>query len=96
MKTNYTLETVRTNLQTNQAWVERAIVRLFEKQTTEEQRAEYTKENNGVGFNSFDSKRLSYYAKWISSGKHLSGFHLEKAFKVVPKYAKQIFSLINE
>lgn len=95
-KINYTTEVVRHHLQTSQAWVEKAIIKLFELQTADEQRAEITKHVNGKGFNSCDSKKLSYYAKWLHSGRHLTGPHLQKAHKIVPKYAGQIVHLINQ
>lgn len=92
----YTLETVKENLSKNPKWVERAIVKLFEFQTADEQKSEIAMYHNNKGFNSSDAKRLSYYAKWINSGKHLTGNHLAKAQKVVPKYAKQILQLIQQ
>lgn len=92
----YSPEQIKKNLQTNQRWLERAIVVLYDYQTSDEQHAEETKHRNDVGFNSADARKLSYYAQWLKSGKHLSGNHLQKAFKVVPKYHKQILNLINE
>lgn len=91
----YDLQTVKDNLSSNQAWVEQAIIRLYEFQTSDEKAAQMAKYHNGKGFNGTDAKRLSYYAKWLHSGKRLSGPHLQKAYKIVPKYAGQILSLIN-
>jgi predicted Zn-dependent protease len=91
----YTIELVRKNLSTKRKWVEGAIVKLYEFQTAEEQKSEYTSNKNNVGFNAFDAKTLTYYAKWILSGKHLSGEYLEKAFSMVPKYAQQILNCIE-
>lgn len=92
---NYSIETVREKLATNQKWVEGAIVKLYEFQTAEEQQGEYTTKKNNIGFNAFDAKTLTYYAKWIQSGKHLSGKYLGTAYKLMPKYAGQILSCIN-
>lgn len=94
-KTMHTIETVKAKLATNQKWVERAIVVLYEHQTADEQQQDSTIEANGVGFNAFDAPTLSYYAEWLLKGNHLTGKHLQKAFKAVPKYAKQILSIIN-
>jgi len=73
--------------------LENSILFLFEQQTADEQDSEDTIESNGVGFNSFDAKIGTYFANWIKSGKHLSGVHLSKAQKMMPKYARQIVSL---
>lgn len=91
----YTLEDVKKYLATNQKWVEGAILKLYEFQTADEQTGEYTSNKNNVGFNAFDAKTLSYYAEWLKSGKHLSGKYLQKAFELMPKYAKQILDCIN-
>ena len=49
--------------------------------------------SNGVGFSSCDANKLSYYAKWILAGKHLSGKYLEDALKKLLKYSKQAIRL---
>jgi hypothetical protein len=75
--------------------VEGAIVKLYEFQTADEQISEHTSNKNNVGFNAFDAKTLTYYAKWLLAGKHLSGDHLNKAFNMMPKYARQILESIE-
>lgn len=91
----HTIDTIKEKLASDPRWVERAIVVLFERQTLEEQQSECTTDANGIGFNAFDAKTLSYYANWIRGGNRLSGKYLDNAFKMVPKYAKQILSIIN-
>lgn len=91
----YTKEFIKAKLQSDQRWVERAIVVIYEYQTAEEQAQEITKNDNGVGFTAFDARVLSYYAVYLKSGKHLSGKHLEKAKKTVPKYAGQLLKIIQ-
>lgn len=92
---NYTIQTVREKLATNQKWVEGAIVKLYDFQTADEQQGEYTTSKNNIGFNAFDAKTLSYYAIWLKSGKCLSGKYLANAYKLMPKYAGQILTCIN-
>lgn len=92
---SYTIDQIKQNLASNPAWTERAIIRLFEYQTRDEQITEHTHVMNGVGFNGPDSKTLTYYAKWLLRGNHLSGKHLEKAQRLVPKYAGQIARIIE-
>ena len=38
---------------------------------------------------------MSYCAKWILSGKHLSGEHLNKARKHILKYSGQLEKIAN-
>ena len=85
-----TKEMIREKLQTNQAWLERGVVAIFDKQTFVEQASEQTRELNGVGFNGPDASYLTYVAKWLLSGKHLSGNHLIKTRERMVKYAGQL------
>lgn len=93
---SYTIEQVKHKLGTDQKWVERAIIKLFERQTADEQRTDQTRVTNHRGFTHGDARRLSKAAKWIQSGRPLTGVHLNKAFKSVPKYARQVLEMIQE
>ena len=86
----YTKQLIREKLEQNQQWLERGVLAVYKFQTCEEQAKETTKEENGVGFNSADAHYLSYVAKWLLKGNHLSGIHLEKAKKKMLKYAGQL------
>lgn len=89
-------ETIKEQIKKNQAWLERAILALFEKQTSDEKITEDTHHHNKQGFNKPDAHLLSYYAKWIQSGKHLDGAHLEKARNKVLKYSGQLTKIANQ
>jgi hypothetical protein len=91
----YTEQVIVDKINTNQAWLERAILAIFERQTRDEQNTENTHWNNNVGFSAADAHRLSYYAKWILSGKHLNGRHLDIARKRIIKYRKQLTQIAN-
>ena len=91
----WTADEIRPRLQSSQVWLERAIVAVYKMQTKEEQRAESTLVHNGVGFNGCDARTLSYYAKWILSGKTLSGKHLHKARRMMLKYSEQLAMIAN-
>lgn len=80
-------------LSTNQEVIENALLTLYSYQTEEERLDKETKESNSRGFNAFDSKTLTKMAEWVKSGKSLSGYHLEKAKKMLPKYAKQLVEI---
>ena len=90
----WTKEEIEEYLKTKQG-VERGIVKIYQLQTADERSCEETKENNGVGFNGFDAKYMSYLAKWIRSGKRLSGEHYVKAQKRIKKYAGQLTLIAN-
>jgi hypothetical protein len=85
-----TKDYIREKLEESQAWLERGILAIYEKQTNDEQESRATRKRNNVGFSGCDAARMSYYAEWIRSGKHLSGDHVEKAKKTMVKYAGQL------
>jgi hypothetical protein len=88
-----TVEMVAEKLRTNDAWVERAILALYERQTEFEKATETTQVKNKRGFDAFDAKAGTYMAKWLLSGRHLSGRWLERARKMTLKYQIQLTSI---
>lgn len=89
-----TLTFVRAMLRTNRNWTQRAIVRLHERQTADEQASGMTKDDNGIGFSGIDAKILSSFAQQIEDGRTLSPNQMRIAIKRVPRYARQIATLI--
>jgi hypothetical protein len=87
---------VKNQLSTNPAWAQRAIVKLWERQTVDEQATQNTGHNNGVGFNGTDAFILSSFAEQINKGRTLSPKQLAIAFRKLPKYSKQIISEIPQ
>ena len=87
---------VKTQLSSNPAWAQRAIVKLWERQTADEQAAQNTGHNNGVGFNGTDAFILSSFAEQINKGRTLSPKQLAIAFRKLPKYSKQIINEIPQ
>ncbi len=77
-------------LATNPRAVERALVLLYARQTSDEQSAQMTKHTNGRGFNSVDARFLSDLARKVQKGWKLSGPQMEWARKLLPKYAGQL------
>lgn len=92
----WTKEEIKKMLQKSNKAVERGITAIYTRQLADERLSECTKYHNGVGFSAFDAKRASYYAKWIHSGKHLSGIHITKARKIAIKYAQQLTDMANQ
>lgn len=81
---------IKAKVSTDPRWVTRAIVAIYNYQTSHEQVAERTEEHNGVGFNGADAEILSSFAKQILTGRTLSQKQLTIAFKKMPKYAGQL------
>jgi hypothetical protein len=88
-------------LESNDAWLFRSIVSIFECQTADEQNAETTAHDNGVGFNSVDARLLSSFAKQIIAhakgeskfASPLSPKQKEMARNKMTKYAGQLLSI---
>lgn len=85
---------VKLKLNTDAAWATRAIVKLYELQTADEQISQTTTNVNGVGFNGTDATILSSFAEQINKGRTLSPKQLAIAFKKLPKYNRQVINLI--
>ena len=94
----YTKEFIKEKLSTDQRWIERSIIVIYNRQTESEQCNKFTSEKNGVGFCSYDANYFTYLATYLlkSKNNHLSGNHLEKAKKSIPKYWKQILNEIEQ
>ncbi len=61
----YTEAEIRENLATKEAWVRRALIRLYERQTEFEQTAEHTQNYNLRGFMPCDATMFTRFAKYI-------------------------------
>ena len=61
----WTREQIDAKLRTSDEAVERAIIRLFEMQTADEQRTAQANHNNGIGFNKGDAPAGSAFARYL-------------------------------
>lgn len=75
--------------------VERGIILLYNRQTKDEQQVEDAKYLNNRGFSSSTAKKGTYYARWILSGRKLSGYHLERAREIVLHHSQQLVDVAN-
>lgn len=101
----WTRDEINQILQTNTAAVEKAMVRLFELQTADEQSSEETQHLNQRGFGAAYANKGSYYAKWVlglipnHEGKfvkrHLTGQHLDNARRIALLHSKQLVEIAN-
>lgn len=92
----YTKQMIAERIDKNQEWFERAILAIYDRQTSDEKMEQETKHSNNRGFNKPDGYKLAYYAKWIRSGKHLSGWHLNNAKVKMHKYVGQLTRIANK
>jgi hypothetical protein len=86
---------IRWLIDTRDDAVERAVLAIFSRQEPDEQAHGTTHKSNGVGFSSFDAPHATRFAKWIKSGNQLSGWHLDKARKMMRKYVRQLAEIAS-
>lgn len=80
----------------NDKAVERAMIAIYNLQTLDEQVSQDTRHSNGVGFSGADARTGSYYAKWVLSGRKLTGKHLDKARVMSYKYIRQLSEIATQ
>jgi hypothetical protein len=89
-------EQIEALLNANDIAVERGIVAIYERQTADEKVTETTNHHNNIGFAGWGAKKGTYYAKWILSGRRLTGRHLENARKIALFHASQLTKIANK
>jgi len=75
--------------------VERAILAIYNRQTESEKNVDAAIVDNGIGFSGADASSGSYIAKWILSGRKISGKFVDKARHIAIKYRRQLVSIAN-
>lgn len=86
---------IRKLIETNDAMVERSVLKIYACQTTDEQMTGETRHSNGVGFSGCDAPLLTSFAQWLESGKHLTPKQMIYARKKIAKYSKQLTAIAN-
>lgn len=99
------LAAVRAKLATEPKWAVRALTVVYEGQTSQEQQASTTVEDNGMGFSAFDAEILSSFAQQVERWNRadptrryatpLSEKQMALLFKRIPKYAGQLLARTN-
>ena len=92
----WTVEEMKNILNKHDDQVGKALVKLYEKQTYDEQVNYETKENNGVGFNGVDAKILTSFADFYKKTGFLTPKQLVIARKKIMKYAGQLCKIVNQ
>ncbi len=88
--TAWTPAAIAALLDRNDLAVERAVLAIYRRQTSDERESASTRHDNGVGFSAVHAGLGSYYARWILSGRRLDGRHLEKARRMMHRYVGQL------
>lgn len=89
-------EEIRDLIQNNDKVLYRALKRIYEKQTYDEQNAGATLYHNGVGFNGADSKFMSGICEYLNKYGYLSDKQKYRARQRIIKYNKQLTRIANE
>ena len=101
-------EFVKLKLSTDPAWITRALILLYNKQTGSEKTNEETTEHNGFGFRTIDAGVLCRFAKmWLNNIDKSENITMRYNLvfdytcrkvlcKTIPRYWKQIIDMANK
>lgn len=90
MAQKITAADIKLKMMTDDRWLYRGILAIYERQTFTEQAAGDTIEDNGVGFNGVDARKLSEFAEDIKKYGDLFDWKKTVARKKMLKYAGQL------
>lgn len=91
----WTVEEIRENILTKEAWTIRGLIAIYNYQTQAEKQIRDTVEWNGVGFNGVDGRLMSSMAEFYLSRNYLSEKQLYLVRKRLVKYAGQLARIAN-
>lgn len=96
MDKKWTKDEIAHKLATDDRWLIRGMIAIWERQTEDEQSTESTEEQNGVGFNGLDAPILSSMVAQIQRPHgRLSVRQMEVIRKMMKKYAGQLTKIAN-
>jgi len=87
---------VKAKLSTDPVWAQRALLRIFEFQTLDEQKSKHTIYHNGVGFSGADGEFLSSLATQLQKKRYLTPKQMNHVFKKIPKYWAQVVKISDK
>lgn len=85
---------LKKKLSTDEAWALRALVKIHEFQTMDEQASGVTREANSVGFSGCDAEFLTSLTRQYLTRGSLSPKQVGFVFKKMPRYWGQIKGLV--
>lgn len=92
----WTKAEIREKLETNDKWLIRGLIAIYQYQTAEEQAMDATLADNGVGFNGADAEFLSSLARQAEERGFLTPKQIAAGRKKMLKYAGQLARIANE
>lgn len=95
MKQKDAVEFIKTKIVTNDQWLFRSIIAIFNKQTESEKNILHTYEKNKVGFSGVDGEIMSSFATQIIKRNSLSDKQKLVAKKCMIKYSGQLLKIIK-
>lgn len=87
---------VKTQLATNNAWLFRGIVAIYNKQTQDEKAIKETTNHNCVGFTGADAKFMSAMAERIINNSYMTEKQIACIRKGMKKYAAQLVKIADK
>lgn len=87
---------VKLKLSTDPVWAARALVKIYQFQTLDEQKSQSTVYYNGVGFSGTDGRILTSIAKQLLKYGRISEKQMNIVFKKMPKYWNQIIKISDK
>ena len=84
------IEQLRQRLIGNDRWALRALLRIHQNQTADEQTSERTIDRNGIGFSGPDAEILTSFARQYQRRGWLSERQMTILDRRIPCYARQI------
>ena len=87
--------TIRELILTNDGVLYGALMQLYNRQTSSEQRTGTTRDRNGVGFNGCDANFLSSLSVYYMRHGYLTDNQKRVARRKLPKYSKQLTKIAN-
>lgn len=91
----WTKEEIKNLLKSNDAFVCRSLMVLYNFQTKDEQACGEANYQNGIGFNGADARILTSFAEFYKERGYLSHKQMEIARKKITKYSGQLTNYAN-
>ena len=88
-------EEIQQGIETNDEWLRKGIVAIYNRQTHAEQTTLETKSLNGMGFNGVDARFLSAMAQNIQKGWTLTPKQASTSRRMMRKYCGQLVKIAN-
>ena len=87
---------LKSKLGTDAGWALRALVKIYENQTADEQATGSTHFINGIGFTGVDAEILTSFAGQLNRRGFLTEKQMNIVFKKMPKYWGQILEISDQ